>query len=76
VAREFALLVGIAVIISWPIAYFGMKEWLEGFAFRIDVGWWVFAAAGGIALGVAMLTVSYQALRAAASDPVKSLRYE
>jgi putative ABC transport system permease protein len=76
VAREFALLVGIAVLISWPIAYFGMKEWLEGFAFRIDVGWWVFAAAGGIALGVAMLTVSYQALRAAASDPVKSLRYE
>jgi len=76
VSREFALLVGIATVVSWPIAFFGMREWLAGFAYRTDVAWWIFIAAGGLALFIAMATVSYQAVRAAATDPVKSLRNE
>ena len=53
-----------------------MREWLAGFAYRTDVAWWIFIAAGGLALFIAMATVSYHAIRAAATDPVKSLRYE
>jgi putative ABC transport system permease protein len=63
-------------IIAWPIAWFAMNNWLQNFAYRIDIGWWVFALAGGLALFVALLTVSTQAIRAALANPVKSLRYE
>ncbi len=74
--REFFRLVVIANVIAWPIAYYSMTKWLQDFAYRIDIGWWVFALAGGLALLIALLTVSTQAIRAALANPVKSLRYE
>ena len=74
--REFAVLVVIAFLVAAPPAYFGMSRWLESFAYRIDIGPGVFLWSGGTVLLVALLTVSYQAVRAALSDPVKSLRYE
>ena len=76
VAREFAVLVGVATVLAWPLAYFGMTRWLETFAYSIDLGLLVFIVAGLLALGLAVGTVSYHALRAAAADPVKTLRYE
>ena len=53
-----------------------MKQWLEGFAYKIELSWWIFALAGGAALGVALLTVSFQSIKAALTNPVKSLRVE
>ncbi len=65
-----------AFVIAAPIAYFVMTRWLEDFAYRIDMGVGVFALAGGLALVIALLTVSYQAIRTARANPVESLRYE
>jgi putative ABC transport system permease protein len=53
-----------------------MKSWLQDFAYRIEIGWWIFALSGGLALAIALLTVSYQAIRAALANPVEALRYE
>ena len=75
-AKGFALLVALSVVIAAPLAYFAGQRWLEGFAYRIDLGPGIFLLAGGLALLVALLTVSTQALRAATADPVRSLRYE
>ncbi|MGH7493655.1 MAG: ABC transporter permease [bacterium] len=75
-ARNFALLVSIAFLIAAPVAYFVMKKWLENFVYRVDLGWWVFALAGGSALLIALLTVSTQAIKAALGNPVEALRYE
>jgi ABC-type antimicrobial peptide transport system permease subunit len=74
--KEFSKWVLIANIIAWPVAYFGMEFWLERFAYRASVDWWIFIASGGIALLIALLTVSYQAIKAAVANPVESLRYE
>ncbi len=76
VTREFVLLVGVAMVLAWPLAYFGMQRWLEGFAYHVGLAWWIFPAAGLMALSIALLAVSYHALRAAAADPVEALRYE
>jgi putative ABC transport system permease protein len=62
--------------IAWPIAYYAMNRWLQNFAYRIDIGWWTFLLAGAMALLIALLTVSYQAIKAALANPVESLRYE
>jgi putative ABC transport system permease protein len=75
-SRDFVVLVGIAFLIAAPLAYFYLHDWLEGFAYHIALGPGVFLLAGALALVIALLTVSYQALRAALSDPVQSLRYE
>jgi putative ABC transport system permease protein len=75
-STEFALLVLIANSIAWPAAYFAMKHWLENFAYRVDMGWWVFALGGGLALFIALITVSTQAIKAALANPVEALRYE
>ena len=74
--REFAQWVIAANLIAWPIAYVVMDGWLQDFAYRIEIGWWPFAIAGAAALCVSLLTVSYQAVRAATADPVNALRYE
>jgi putative ABC transport system permease protein len=66
----------VANLLAWPCAYFLMKNWLQGFAYRSALSWWLFALAGSVALIVAMLTVSFQAVRAARANPVDSLRYE
>jgi putative ABC transport system permease protein len=75
-ARGFAVLVGVAVFIAAPLAYLAAERWLEGFAYRIDLGLGLFLLAGGLALVVALATIGYHALRAATSDPVEALRYE
>lgn len=75
-SKEFIILVGVAFLIASPIAWYGMHKWLQGFAYRIDIKWWVFAVAGASALGIALLTVSFQAIKAALQNPVKSLRTE
>jgi putative ABC transport system permease protein len=75
-SKEFLELVIIANVIAWPLAWYPMNKWLEEFAYRINIAWWVFALAGGLALIIALLTVSYQAIRTALSNPVKALRYE
>ncbi|MGH7456306.1 MAG: ABC transporter permease, partial [bacterium] len=75
-SQDFLRLVLIANLIAWPLAYFAMAKWLGNFAYRIDIGWWMFALAGGVALFIALLTVSTQAIKAALANPVDSLRYE
>jgi len=75
-SKDFLKLVGIALLIAIPIAWYGMNEWLNNFAFRVDIGWWVFAVAGIAAIGVAFLTVSFQSFRTALLNPVDSLRGE
>ncbi|MCM4161482.1 FtsX-like permease family protein [Antarcticibacterium flavum] len=73
---DFIKLVCIAVIIASPLAWYGMSRWLQDFAYRIDIAWWMFALAGSFALMIALLTVSFQAVKAAVANPVKSLRTE
>src|SRR5688572_251668 len=74
--KDFMILVCIAIFIAVPFAYWGISEWLEDFAFRINIGWTVFVIAGAAAVLIALLTVSFQAIKAAISNPVKSLRTE
>jgi len=75
-SKEFVLLVGLAFAIAAPLAYLAMNRWLGDFAYRIAISWPVFLMAGLTALGVALLTVSYQSIKAALADPVETLRYE
>ncbi|RMD64473.1 FtsX-like permease family protein [Candidatus Parcubacteria bacterium] len=75
-SKDFVKLVLLANVIAWPVAWYAMHKWLQNFAYRIGIGWWVFALAGGLALLIALLTVSTQAARAALANPVESLRYE
>jgi len=74
--REFIILVALANIIAWPISFYFMNKWLNNFAFRTDLDLLVFAAAAAAAIVIALGTVSYQALRAAMTNPVKALRHE
>ncbi|PKQ62594.1 hypothetical protein BZG02_12820 [Labilibaculum filiforme] len=74
--KEFAKWVVIAFLIACPIAWYAMHKWLENFAYKTELSWWIFALAGIIALGIALLTVSFQSWRAATKNPVESLRYE
>jgi len=69
-------LVLIAILIATPIAWLTMDKWLQDFAYRINIGWWIFGVAGFVALLIAFITVSYQAIKAAVANPVKSLRTE
>jgi hypothetical protein len=75
-SREFLVLVAISFVIAAPLGYYAMGRWLESFAYGISLQWWMFAAAGAAALGVALLTVSVQAVKAALANPVRSLRSE
>ncbi len=74
--RELLGIVLIANLIAWPLAYVAMERWLQDFAYRIDIVWWVFALAGGVALMIASLTISYQAIKAVRANPVDALKYE
>ncbi|MEM1094980.1 MAG: ABC transporter permease [Bacteroidota bacterium] len=76
IAKDFAVLVGVAFVVAAPLTYVLMQRWLESFAFRIDIGVGVFVLAGSIALLLAMLTVSYRAIKTARVNPVYALRYE
>ena len=75
-AKEFVVLVLLANLISLPLAYFFMNRWLQSFAYRMDVQFWVFILTAVLSLSIAMITVSYQSVRAALANPVDSLRYE
>ncbi len=75
-SKEFAKWVLVANALAWPAAYFIMRGWLQQFAYRTNIAWWLFPAAGAGALLIAMLTVSFQALRAARTNPVEALKYE
>ena len=76
VSKDFLMLVGIAFLISVPITWWAMHEWLQDFAYRINIHWWVFALAGMIAILISVLTISFQAIKAAIANPVKSLKTE
>ena len=75
-SKDFLKLVLIAVMIASPLAYWAMNQWLGTFAYRVTISWWVFALAGTLAVCIALLTVSFQSIRAALMNPVKSLRSE
>lgn len=75
-SKDFLTLVIIAIVIASPVAWWAMNAWLQGFAYKIDIAWWVFALAGFVAVGIALFTVSFQSIRAALMNPVKSLRSE
>lgn len=74
--KEFVILVGVANIIAWPLAYVLMRGWLQNFAYRISISPVIFIIAGLLALTLAVLTVGFQSLKSATTDPVKSIRYE
>jgi len=75
-SKDFLKLIIIAIVIASPIAWWAMSKWLEDFAYRVNISWWIFAVAGALALIIAMLTVSLQAIKAAIANPIKSLRTE
>jgi putative ABC transport system permease protein len=73
---DFLWLVGIAFLIAIPIAWFFMNKWLQDFAYKVTLSWWIFAGAGFAAVAIAFATISWQAIKAAVANPVKSLRSE
>lgn len=75
-SKDFIKLILISLAIAIPVSWYSMNVWLEGFDYRISISWWIFAMAGILALGIALITVSYHALRSAIGSPVKSLRTE
>ncbi len=76
VSKDFARLVLLASVLAFPVAWWLMQNWLQGFAYRMEIRWWIFALASGIALIIALVTVSFQAIKAALANPVRSLRSE
>lgn len=75
-SKEFTKWVIVANVIAWPLAYFVMQKWLQNFAYRTNVGLWIFVGAAGVSLVITLVTVSFQSVKAALADPVRSLRYE
>jgi putative ABC transport system permease protein len=74
--RDYVKWVAIAFVVATPVSWFFMHKWLQAFAYKTDLSWWIFALAGLIALGIALLTVSWQSWRSATRNPVEALRYE
>jgi putative ABC transport system permease protein len=75
-SKEFALLVGVALVLGAPLAYWSMQQWLQDFAYRVDVGLGAFLVTAAVALAIAGFSVSYHAIRAARTDPATALRTE
>jgi putative ABC transport system permease protein len=75
-SKDFLKLVVMSLVVASPIAWYFMNSWLQDFAYRISIGWWIFLLAGAVALLIALLTISLQAIKAAIANPVKSLRTE
>src|SRR4051812_46063669 len=75
-SKDFLKLVIVSFIIASPVAWFAMNKWLDEYSYRIGVEWWVFAAAGLLSIIIALITISFQAIKAAVANPVKSLRTE
>nr|WP_321353993.1 ABC transporter permease [uncultured Draconibacterium sp.] len=74
--KDFVKWILVAFVIATPVAWYAMNKWLENFAYKTNLSWWIFALAGLLALGIALLTVSWQSWRAATRNPVEALRYE
>jgi putative ABC transport system permease protein len=74
--KNYIIWVAIAFVIATPVSWFAMHKWLQNFAYKTELSWWIFALAGLLALGIALLTVSWQSWRAATRNPVEALRYE
>ena len=74
--KDFTKWIAASNLIAWPLAWFAVNKWLQNFAYRTEISWWMFVIAGGLTLAIALLTVSWQAVRAATANPVESLRYE
>jgi putative ABC transport system permease protein len=75
-SKDFVKLITVALVIATPLAWYIMHNWLQAYAWRINITWWVFALTGGFAILVAVTTVSVQAIKAAMANPVKALRNE
>jgi len=75
-SKDFLQLIGISILIATPVAWWAMSKWLQSFAYRVNISWWMFALAGIITICIAMITVSFQAIKAGVANPVKSLRTE
>ena len=75
-SSEFLRLLIVANVLAWPVAYAAMNNWLDGFAYRVELGWTTFILAGFLTMAIALLTVGFQAVRAATANPVESLRTE
>jgi ABC-type antimicrobial peptide transport system permease subunit len=75
-SKEFIILISIAFLIATPLAWYFMNKWLQDYAYRINISWWLFAAGGLAAIIIALVTISFQAIKAAIANPVKSLRTE
>jgi putative ABC transport system permease protein len=75
-SKDFAWLLLIANAIAWPVGYYIMHRWIQDYAYRISIGWQAFIYSAILVMGVAMLTVSYQSIKAAVANPTKALRYE
>jgi putative ABC transport system permease protein len=75
-SNDFLKLIGIAAIISFPVAWYAMNKWLQDFAYRTSINWWVFVVAGLLAVVITIVTVSFRAIKAALTNPVTSLRSE
>jgi hypothetical protein len=75
-SKEFIVLVGISFVVAVPVSYYFMHGWLQNYAYRTALSWWIFASAGVGALIITLLTVSFRAIKAAIANPVRSLRTE
>jgi putative ABC transport system permease protein len=75
-SKEFLSMVLIAMVIASPVAWIVMSKWLQDYSYQIEISWWMFLSAGAVAIVIALLTVSFQAIKAAVVNPVKSLRTE
>ena len=75
-SKDIIALVAIALLIAIPLAWIGLHQWLQQFAYRTNISWWLFLLTGGVTILVALVTLSLQTIRAALADPVKSLRTE
>ena len=76
IAKDFLKLVLIASVIAFPVAWWAMNKWLQDFAYRINISWWIFMGAALLAVVIALATISFQAIKAAIANPVKSLKTE
>jgi putative ABC transport system permease protein len=75
-SKDFLFLIAIASLIAFPIAWWAMHDWLQGFAYRTQISWWIFVLAGTIAALIALVTISYQTIKAAFVNPLASLKME
>jgi len=75
-SKDFLMLVLISFVVASPVAWFAMYKWLQGYPYRVSIQWWIFALAAGLSMAIALLTVSFQAIRAGMANPARSLRSE